>query len=317
MNDGVLFYKIILKNTECILFVSDIFLYQSPRSFFGKLMYTTQPVFGKKSLFIRKSEKVFFKAAYRYMNNNTIIPLTDSQLQTIGINLGLIKGTFLDRLLCGPPSEVETEIMLAPRLIDYYNINDIAWLLDIICSAYNITSNDLLLTGSLHLFPRPLENVHDIDIVIPVDSLHHLNLINKYYLSSEINLVSEYNYIWPLRWYNDSGQIICPFFIYRGLSPPVLKIRPLGKNISGRVRIVDTRFSIFNMPIVETKSLVDLLIFRSTLLRGMLKKGQFIDIDCPLCVVEEGIYSGAMVGLITDPFMEIININQILNEWHV
>ena len=80
---------------------------------------------------------------------------------------------------------------------------------------------------------------------------------------------------------------------------------------------MDTRFSIFNMPIVETKSLVDLLIFRSTLLRGMLKKGQFIDIDCPLCVVEEGIYSGAMVGLITDPFMEIININQILNEWHV
>jgi hypothetical protein len=69
------------------------------------------------------------------------------------------------------------------------------------------------------------------------------------------------------------------------------------------------------MPVVETKGAIDLLIFRSTLLRGMLRRNQILKINCPLYEVVKGTYSGAMAGVITDPFTEIVNIKDVLYEW--
>ncbi len=315
MKDNIIFVKFTLNGIVCILAVTDLFLYSSLKKVFGKLMYTSQPLYGKNSIVIKDvNHHSFYKAAYFYKKNK-IVPLTDKELLQIGIKIGLKKGEHLDNLLCGPPPNSPKNFIFPKKLIDCYNHIEICNLLNTISKFYKVSNDDILLTGGLLLFQTPLKYAHDIDVVIPVDSLEHLNLIIKSYTSFRIKLVKEYGYIWPLRWYTEEKKIICPFFIYRGLLPPVIRVKYLNEKILTTIKISDTKFSIFNMPIIETEGPIDLLIFRSTLLRGMLKRKQILKINCPLYEVVKGIYSGAIAGVITDPFTEIINIKDVLHEW--
>ncbi len=127
--------------------------------------------------------------------------------------------------------------------------------------------------------------------------------------------VIEYGYMWPLRWFSSEGHLICPFFVYRNLLPPIDRFVSNGLNFKGKVCISDDIYGVFNAPLLITDGGVMFVFCRSTLLRGMLRKGKNLHLDCPEYTVTSGSYKGSKVAIVTNPFKEITNIKDLLDEY--
>jgi len=317
IKDDVLFLYIQLENVACILFVCDTYLYQEPHNYHGKLMYSNIKVHGEYSVPGKGSKQVFYSCAYRYTDTekNALEPLSDEELQQVGKTLGLSLGVDINEHLCGPPLKSKVTYLFSPFLFELYHSKEDQLLANEIAQKYGIDPGDIRITGGLQLFPKPIPESHDVDVVIPVDSQDQLRKISNYTNAAKDKPVCEFGYVWPLRWFNTDGYLICPFFVYRNLMPPIEKIIFNGVKFKERVSISDDTYSIFNAPLLITDGKVDLVYCRSTLLRGMLRNGQEISLDCPLCKVTRGLYKGAKVALVTNPFKEIANIKDILSEY--
>lgn len=315
--DDVLFLYINLKKVACILFVCDTYLYENPYSYHGKLMYSNKKVHGEYTTSGKKQKQIFYNCAYRYADSKkkAIIPLTDEELQRVGKSLGLSLGSGVDKHLCGPPRKAKVSYLFSPFFHELYHSDKERYLAKEIANQYGINLGDLRITGGLQLFPTPIPESHDIDVVIPIDSQEQLIIISNHINAVKNKQVCEFGYIWPLRWFSEGGHLICPFFVYRNLMPPIEKMAFNGMNFDGKVVISDDTYSVFNAPVLLTDGSINLVYCRSTLLRGMLRKGHKMYLDCPLCTVTNGLYTGAKVAFVTNPFKEIANIKDILSEY--
>jgi predicted nucleotidyltransferase len=275
-------------------------------------MYSNVNVHGDNSIRTKTNKSKFFNCAYCYTNleKKIVRPLSDLELQQIGGKLDLICGIDINKHLNGPKFGSKIKYLNSPHLLDLIDRKKNQLLLDEISNKYLIEVKDLKVIGSIQLFSKEIKNSHDIDIVVSIDSEEQLRNV----FSSHKRCV-EFGYIWPLRWYSRNNHLICPFFIYRGLEPPIKKVSFNGNKYNGKIVIKEDKYGIFNAPLLITDGRIDLVYCRSTLLRGMLRKGHELFLDCPLCKVVEGKYAGANVGFITNPFNEIKNIKNILSEY--
>ena len=313
--DDILFLDIQLRDVTCILFVCDTYLYPKANDFYGKLMYTNKRVHGPYMQPRKKSSQILFNCAYRYTTDNILKPLTDEELQEIGKSLGLMQGLGLDKHLCGIPEGSKVVFLHAPSFLEYYSSDETQSLADEIGITYGVDPKDLRITGGLHLFHPSVAEAHDVDIVVPIDSLDQVRTVFNHVESRKNKPVVEFGYVWPLRWFSTDGHLVCPFFIYRNLTLPIERLTFTGQHYHSKVYITDDMYSIFNAPLLITEGGVGLVFCRSTLLRGMLRKNQIIHLNCPLYVVSQGSFVGEQVAVITNPFKEITNILEILNEY--
>ena len=311
--DDILFLYIQFNDVTCILFVCDTYLYLEPNAFYGKLMYSNKKVHEEYTVPGKKFKQILFNCAYRYTKENMLRPLTDEELQKVGKSLGLALGSGLDKHLCGAPENSKVVFLTSPFFHENYPSEEAQFLANEIGRMYMVDPYDLRITGGLHLFPSNISESHDVDIVISIDSHDQLKNILNDTNSIRIKPVREFGYIWPLRWLSTGGHLICPFFVYRNLIPPIEKLTFNGMHFKGKVQIIDDTYCVFNAPLLITEGRVNLVFCRSTLLRGMLRKGQEIHLDCPQYTVTEGSYTGTKVGFITNPFKEITNIQDILS----
>ena len=317
IKDDVLFLYIQLEKVACILFVCGTYLYQEPHNYHGKIIYSNIKVHGEYSLPGKKFKQLFYSCAYRYINarKNVLEPLSDEELQQIGKTLGLSLGININKHLCGLPLNAKVMYLYSPFLFERYHLNEEKLLANEIAQKYGIDPGDIRITGGLQLFHKSIQESHDVDVVIPIDSQDQLRKISKYTNINKDNPVHEFGYVWPLRWFSAEGYLVCPFFIYRNLMPPIENINFNSVNFKEKVSICDDTYGIFNAPLLVTDGKVDLVYCRSTLLRGMLRNGQELSLNCPLCKVSRGLYKNAKVALITNPFKEIANIRDLLSEY--
>ena len=83
----------------------------------------------------------------------------------------------------------------------------------------------------------------------------------------------------------------------------------------GKVYIRDDIYGVFNAPLLITDGDVGFVLFRSTLLRGMFRKGHEVYLNCPVFTATSGLNKGATVAVVTNPFKEIANIKELLSEY--
>lgn len=314
--DDVLFLYVEHKDVTCILFVCDTYLYSKQRKFYGKLMYLNKKVHGEYTLPGKKYKQIFYNCAYCYTTNKNIRPLSDEELQNIGKTLSLFSGVGIDKHLSGPAENWNYSYLYSPLFNEQYHSKKEQLFANEIGQKYGVDPDDLKITGGLHLFPTPINESHDVDIVIPIDSNDQLTKIFYHIHASKEKPVIEYGYMWPLRWFSSGGHLICPFFVYRNLLPPIDRFVSNGKNFKGKVNIIDDIYGVFNAPLLITDGGVRFVFCRSTLLRGMLRKGKELHLDCPEYKVTSGLYKGNKVAIVTNPFKEIANIKDLLSEYH-
>jgi hypothetical protein len=313
MNDTNLFIQFQFPQNHVIMFACDTYLYTKEEDICGKIMYTSIAVHGTDSICEKHSSELLYKTAYRHSANNEIYALSDTELQNIGMSLGFEKGKELNNHLCYFSKNVVRKLIPAMSFLDHYYSEDAMILADEVATKYRVEPKDLLITGGLQLFPRPIHEAHDIDIVIPIDRSEQLD--NGIFKSATgINeTVVEYGFRWPLRWRSSRGHLVCPFFVYRSMEPCIAKAFPLKNMVRNIVTVTDDSYGIFNTPVILVKGECGAVFCRSTLLRGMIKNGYKMDICCPVYHVTDGKLKGNNIAVITNPLKEILNIREILN----
>jgi len=260
MNDTTLFISVDLPSGPVILFACDTYLYSREQDIPGKLMYSGEAVHGTDSIREVHAEYMLYKTAYRRSPGNSMYVATDAELQTIGVSLGLKSGSGVDQHLCCLPDGLSGTLMSAPGFLATYDTKEARLLADEIGEKYGVAPGDLHITGGLQLFPRPIQEAHDVDIVVPVDDCDQLNTVLAHGASERTEPVYEYGFRWPLRWRSSRAHLVCPFFVYRHLPPCVSVFTPTGEIMQSTVTVADDRFSIFNAPTVLVRGLCDVLV---------------------------------------------------------
>jgi hypothetical protein len=278
-------------------------------------MYSNKKVHKEHTLPGKKYKQIFYNCAYCYTPNKNVRPLSDEELQNVGKALGLSSGVGIDKHLCGPSENSNCSYLYSPLFIEQYHSKEEQLLANEIGQNYGVDPDDLKITGGLHLFPTHISESHDVDIVIPIDSHNQLTKIFGQIHAVKKKPVIEYGYMWPLRWFSSDGHLICPFFVYRNLLPPIERFVFNGTNFKGKVYINDDIYGVFNAPLLITDGGVKFVFCRSTLLRGMLRKGQDLHLDCPEYTVTSGLYKGNKVAIVTNLYKEIANIKELLSEY--
>lgn len=299
-----------------ILSVTEPFLYKDIEKAPGKVLYSTSCPYEEKSITTTLFGRTFYKTAYQ-KHQNRIMGVSDSTIQRHSAELGMPRGTGIDSNLSMLTRDWQVSLIWPRPVIEMYPDLGGVQVVKEIESAYDCDASLVLLAGGLLLHLKPLREAHDLDVLIPIDSFSQLSSIHSFISKSSSGKVMEYGLRWPLRWFATNGVLVCPFFVYRLLSPPLEAANIQPEKIAGEVIIRNTDYGVFNMPFYETSGVISRLVCRSTLIRGMLRAGQRLCISCPLIRITKGTLMGELAGLITDPWTEIVNFKEVvLNEWH-
>src|SRR5262249_3407780 len=147
---------------------------------------------------------------------------------------------------------------------------------------YDIDVDDVRLTGSAAAFRPPYETLNDVDVVIGVRDDNHL----KHIYRQQRNSAQRFSVplgasvarglgrkCSSLRWRHSHGDVVCPFFTFASLSPPVIEARETGEWVRGRAMVTDARLGIFNTQFYECSGAIGKLMICSTFGRGETFEG--------------------------------------------
>ena len=162
----------------CLAFsVNTPYLYPKDTFRNGKLMYATTAPFENESIALNDRGKQWYKVAYS-INNKVQIPKSDEEILSVGSNLGLKTGIDLDRSLSRIPDSDIYSIIPSGKpcevIHDFCEQNS-QNLFTEISDHYEINNDDIKIAGGLSLFPKRLDEAHDIAVVIPINSELILN----------------------------------------------------------------------------------------------------------------------------------------------
>lgn len=278
----------------------------------AKLIYATVKPFEVGNIKKERNGKSWYKVIHKRINNSKQT-IHDKQIQKFAHNHGFLPAQgFFSNLNLIDLKEVENKIE-PPRLVEIYPEDPKDDTIRELCDFYRVKKKEIRLTGSPALFEEDYQKLHDLDIVIPVSSISQLEHIANSFIPEFGNKIKLKDRFWPLRWRNKYGQIICPFFIYDGLSIPVKKIQKTSRRLNSKIKITDVKHSIFNTPLYKTDNSISHLMFHSTFMRGLIKKGDTFHIDCPIYKVVEGNLKGTEIGAINKQPIDL-NTNSIICE---
>ncbi len=313
--DDALWAHVVTDIAECYLAVFDPFLYAA-RPTAGKLMYSSIRPFGARTLErVTPDNRSLFRCAYRYDGEFAVVAITDSEIQQVAESFGLPSGTEMDAGLSSFNNAPFVEFCGSDIFISRYSSSGALAILDEISRAYGCEPRDIRLSGGLQLFGGALESAHDIDVVIPIHSQEQARHIAAFPIPSSAQRVCEFGYKWALRWVNRHGTIVCPFFVYTAIEPPVRSVAPAG-SLDATLTVEDATYGIFNSPCYAVRGGVDLLLFRATLVRGFIAEGQALPVRAPVYSVTEGGCRGARVAVVTNPWDQVLGFGEeVLSGW--
>lgn len=284
---------------------------QDDDNYYAKLVYKTTKPFKNGNIAKLKNEEKWYKTIHKF-DNKKKITISDSKIQSISNSYGFINGNGYWSHLTKVPKIRVARIIKPPLIHDIYKDKSLNTLLGRISELYSIHLNDILLTGSGGLFHEPINQLNDLDIVIPIDSIEQLKAINYQKVPKNSNSIKLKDKNWPLRWSKELDLIICPFFVYRKLNIPITKLNLTQTKVIGKVEIIDVSYGIFNLPIFECKGVVNKIIINSTFVRGLLEVGMVLEIKGIIYDIVEGYWTGETVAIVSNEIIDTLKNNLYL-----
>lgn len=290
-------WAVVYSDGEMFAFsVNTPYLYSGSSFEYGKLMYSTINPFGEKALSISYSGEAWHKIS-SVDSKGKIIPKTDQEIQSIARSMGFLSGVGVNRSLSELPSHQVRNTIPSRKIDNVITDYDAEYVREIVleaCEHYGINEGDIHVAGSLNLFPRPLQEAHDVDMVIFVDSESMLEKYSRFPRPRYAREVFEFGKVWPLRWWTKEGFLICPFFVYRKLPLMVESVELTEIEWAGQLIVKDARYSLFELIILETISKNRWVIVRNGALRGEFFYNQKIYVRGCLSLITSGQLKGEM-----------------------
>ena len=98
------------------------------------------------------------------------------------------------------------------------------------------------------------------------------------------------------------------------MNKPIKELVVLSE-VSTTLEVLDSSFSIFNMPILITKGIADFVVFRSRVARACIPENAVLIVNASLVEVTSGSWKGRRGVLILNPFEEITNLSVLMEKW--
>lgn len=304
-----------LRNRNFFFFYTEPFFHQTKDGVPAKLIYSSIKPYGINSIKRNILRRTMYRVAYR-MNDQKITHISDYEIQQAARRFGFFEGKGLHANLSVIQNENISNITPSVQFSERFPCSTGHKAADIIAKEYNISSDDLKLTGGAQLNASDINEQHDLDVVIPVTSYEHAGEIwNKMCFRSD-KFVVERGFKSPMRWllFNNT-LIVCPFFIYSKMEIPIIDMK-IGPIVEKNVTITDSRFSFFNMPLFEVNGGPDFVAFRSRIVRSAITENTSLQVKARTVQVTNGNWKGRCGILITDPFREVGNLDQVLRRWN-
>ncbi len=304
-----------INNTKCTLFHTEPYLPSTKAQLPSKLIYASSKPYGKDTVIHdNNSISTKYRVAYKY-HNNDIQHVSDREIQDAAYALGLKKSSNIHSNLSDVDISSIEKIIPSIGFLERFP-NDEGYLVSkFIAEEYKVASEQIRLTGGAQINKKPLEEQHDLDIIVPISSYEHAGDVwNRIKKKTEGHVV-ERGFTSPMRWYAENSSMICPFFIYdKKMNMPIVDMT-IGEIINIQVEVTDSRLSIFNMPTFKVSGDVDFVTFRSRIARATIVEKTILSISAPLIYITKGEWKGKKGILITDPFKQVTNLTEALSKW--
>jgi len=276
--DDIYWIEVNIKNEIFYFFVTEPYLYSNISESYGKIIYSTTPFFTKGNVNIIENKTNLYKT-YLRNENDVMYGVLDLEINSYATKFGFEKGCLIDENLNKIIRKEVIQIQKSKEIILIEDYKNYERLFNEISTFYETNIEDLKLTGGGQLFNKKLNDMHDLDLVVTIYSYEQLEKINLLKKPKYAKNVTEFNRIWPLRWYSFNNEIVCPFFIYGKIGIPIEEVQYTGENFNGVLTIKNDEYGIFNMPIYQIDNQIKYIAFRLTIVRGWFKLGDKIKIN--------------------------------------
>ena len=274
----------------------------------GRLAYSTSPPFGDSSIAKVGKHERWFKVIHRMDGDRRTAVSVDTML-AVAATHGFKEGTGLHRNLVEIPVEQISDCIGAPRALTLFPAGN--EIIADVAAHYQVDPMEVRLTGAASAIGERFESVRDLDVVIPVKNEEHATSIasrepahGRFDVPIGPNWSAALGHSYSsIRWRHRTGMIVCPFFVYATLSPPVVETRPTGRRASGRVRVTEAVHGLFNTHCYVSSGVAPHLMIRSTLARGEVRSGLEIAINCPIHEIVAGDWAGSEVAVVNAPHL--------------
>ena len=300
--DDIFYLRIESNGSGGLAVVTHPSLSLEPGAVFAKVVYSSVRFDGSNGPGMTdQAGRVWFKTTIRQQGGRAQ-SVSDDEIQSRAAELlGLGSGHGANRGLSRVEWDRVAEIIRPPRLIDARPEGTSRHLAALLGGFYGVAPEDIRLIGGLALFPIAMMEAHDVDVVVPIRSREQAAEIATNPRPCGHCPVYEYGIRWPLRWRDEqTGLLVCPFFIYDGLDQPIQAVRRTNRSFRGEVQVLDATHGIFSVPVLETQGDANLIALRTTLARGQQNPGTVLAIDGPIYMIETGTLRGNEAVLVTD-----------------
>lgn len=313
--DDIFWIHAIHQNNELLFFHTEPFLPCPNGVIPAKLIYASYKPYGTNS--VRQNtvkKKTMYSVAYRLENHKTV-HVSDSEIQKSAQSAGFQVGYGAHANLSIVKHDIIVNLFPSIRLLDRFPSDEGYNVSSIVAQEYGINTHDIRLTGGAQINENVIRKQHDLDVIIPIESYEHAERVWRKIRGKSENHIIEHGFKSPMRWYAKNSYMICPFFIYGKMDIPILDMR-LGPIVEKKVVVVDSRLSLFNMPLFEVIGELDFVAFRSRIVRAAISEGMALHVNSYSILVTKGNWKGRKGVLITNPFDQVHNLSHILSKWN-
>lgn len=312
--DAIFYYDVPTQDGLLKFFQTSPYLNNTISINYARLVYMTQKPFGEASISTSRSDQTWYKVIHKRKAGRRVSTSYDTVL-SVASEFGFAAGTGIHRLLSAVPKKKIRRVNTSRAATDVLTGAHTSILSDL-SQLYDVAPNEFKISGSAAAFNLSYGSLHDIDIVVPVRDKPHLEAINR-----QAKRPSSYKSVplgpglskalkrktSALRWRHDSGKIICPFFVYDKTVPPVLSAIPINSYVEGKVVIINSKHGIFNTQFFESEGAIGKIMVCSTIARGEIEEGMRFKVNCPIYVVNKGLWSGDFIAVVNAPYIDFGN----------
>lgn len=306
--DGVDWVLAASEEASLLFFCTSTYLNTTTEALHGRLAYSTAPPFGSSSIAKTGRTGTWYKVIHRRDGEQRTAVSVDAMLE-VAAEHGFRRGAGLHRNLVRIAANQVIQRETSPSALSVYP--DQASIIEDVAATYQVEPAELMVTGAASAIGEDYASIRDLDVVVPIRDpaqAHELSVRpprrGRYDVPVGANwaraLGREHS---SIRWRHNSGMIVCPFFIYREVTPPVVDCRPTGRRVAGRVEILSAVHGRFNSHAYLCRGAIRHILICSTLGRGEVRAGLAITIDCPIFEVTRGAWEGSAVAIVNSPHL--------------